>query len=253
MNKHQNVKIGIHFSDSHLLHASVKGVICFWSVATIVFWGAIFSLITNTLAQQTWNSGKLIIARVKYNGGGDWYNDPSILPNMLNFLSQNTAIECGAEERYVELTDDALFSYPVVFLTGHGQITFSEEEAKRLQLYLESGGFLYADDDYGMDKYFRREMKKVFPHKQWIELPFGHEIYHVLYDFPQGIPKIHEHDGGPGKAYGMFHEGKMVAFYTVNTNISDGWADPDVHKDPEPIRQTAFRMGANIVVYALIR
>ncbi|MFQ5629063.1 MAG: DUF4159 domain-containing protein [bacterium] len=247
------MKIDIHSSDSYTPHAPIKGGFCFWSTATIVFLCAIFSLNKNVLAQQTWNSGKFIIARVKYNGGGDWYNDPSILPNMLNFLSQNTTISCGAEERYVELTDDALFSYPILFITGHGQIAFSDEEAKRLRLYLESGGFLYADDDYGMDKHFRKEMEKVFPNKKWLELPFNHDIYHILYDFPRGIPKIHEHDGGPGKAYGLFHEGKMVVFYTVNTNISDGWADPEVHKDPEPVRQTAFRMGANVVVYALIR
>jgi len=203
--------------------------------------------------QEAWSHSELTIARIKYRGGGDWYNDPSIIPNMLKFLRENTNVACASDERHVELMDDALFSYPIVFLTGHGRIRFSEEEAARLRLYLTSGGFLYADDDYGMDKYFRAEMKKVFPEKKWVELPFHHEIYHILFEFSNGIPKIHEHDGGPGKAYGLFHEGRLVVFYTYNTNISDGWADPDVHNDPEEIRQKAFRMGANIILYALTR
>jgi hypothetical protein len=235
------------------IESNKAGIFCRSKIVCLLIFTIFLLYACNAFAQQTWSSGKFIIARVKYNGGGDWYNDPSILPNMLNFLAQNTSINCGAEERYVELTDDALFSYPVIFLTGHGQIAFSEEEAKRLKLYLESGGFLYADDDYGMDRYFRREMKKVFPSKSWVELPFSHEIYHSLYKFPNGIPKIHEHDGGPGKAFGLFHEGRMVAFYTFNTNISDGWADPNVHQDPEPVRQMALKMGANIIVYALMR
>ncbi len=205
------------------------------------------------VGQEAWNHSELTIARIKYRGGGDWYNDPSIIPNMLKFLRENTNVACASDERHVELMDDALFSYPIVFLTGHGRIRFSEEEAARLRLYLTSGGFLYADDDYGMDKYFRAEMKKVFPEKKWVELPFHHEIYHILFEFSNGIPKIHEHDGGPGKAYGLFHEGRLVVFYTYNTNISDGWADPDVHNDPEEIRQKAFRMGANIILYALTR
>ena len=204
-------------------------------------------------AQEPWNQSDFTIARIKYRGGGDWYNDPSIIPNMLDFLSRNSLLNCAREERHVELLDDALFTYPVVCLTGHGRIQFSDEEAARLRLYLTSGGFLYADDDYGMDKYFRAAMKKVFPGKEWIEIPFKHEIYRILYSFPNGIPKIHEHDGGPGKAYGLFYDGRMVAFYTYNTNISDGWADPEVHKDPEIIRQTAFKMGANIILYALTR
>jgi len=203
--------------------------------------------------QEAWNRSELTIARIKYHGGGDWYNDPSIIPNMLDFLQRNSTLRCAHEERYVELLDDALFTYPVVFLTGHGRIQFSDEEAARLRLYLTSGGFLYADDDYGMDKYFRAEMKKVFPEKKWLELPFSHPLYHLLYEFPNGIPKIHEHYGGPGKAYALFDEGRMIVLYTWNTNISDGWADPEVHKDPEEIRQAAFRMGANIITYALTR
>ncbi|MDQ7054946.1 MAG: DUF4159 domain-containing protein [candidate division KSB1 bacterium] len=214
---------------------------------------ALWLALPDAHAQDAWNNSRFVIARIKYRGGGDWYNDPSIIPNMLRFLNANTHLRCAIEERHVELMDDALFTYPIVFLTGHGRIRFSDEEAARLRLYLTGGGFLYADDDYGMDQYFRAEMKKVFPEKRWVELPFKHDIFHILYKFPNGVPKIHEHDGGPGKAYGLFHEGRMVVFYTFNTNISDGWADPDVHHDPEEVRQKAFQMGANIILYALTR
>ncbi len=202
-------------------------------------------------AQQS-PSSALMLARVKYRGGGDWYNDPSCIPNLLAFMKQNTGMALAANEAQVELNDPALFSYPILFLTGHGRITFSPEEAEHLRRYLTSGGFLYADDDYGMDKFFREEMKKVFPDKQWVELPFNHPIYHNAFDFPNGVPKTHEHDGGPPKAFGLFHEGSMIAYYTWNTNISDGWADPEVHNDPPEVRTQALQMGANIVVYAVM-
>ncbi|MDZ7332944.1 MAG: DUF4159 domain-containing protein [candidate division KSB1 bacterium] len=191
------------------------------------------------------------IARLKYQGGGDWYNDPSIIPNLLAFLAQETNIHTAVDEKKVEIMDQDFFAYPFIFMTGHGRITFSDDEAQRLRKYLVNGGFLYADDDYGMDKYFRAMMKKVFPDKDLVELPFNHPIYHCHFHFAQGVPKIHEHDGGPPHAYGIFHEGRMVVYYTFNTNISDGWADPDVHKDPEEVRLQALRMGVNIVVYAL--
>lgn len=191
------------------------------------------------------------IARLKYQGGGDWYNDPSIIPNLLSFLKQETTIQTAADEKKAEVMDQEFFSYPVIFMTGHGKIAFSDEEAERLRTYLLNGGFMYADDDYGMDKYFRAMMKKVFPDKDLVELPFNHPIYHCHFNFANGIPKIHEHDGGSPHAYGIFHEGRMMVYYTFNTNISDGWADPDVHKDPEEVRLMALRMGVNIVVYAL--
>lgn len=215
-----------------------------------IFFVLIFA--AESFSQSAEKTSKFTIARVKYNGGGDWYNDPSILPNMLAYLRKNTNIDAGTEEARVSLTDDDLFSYPILFLTGHGRIIFSDEEAKRLRLYLQNGGFLYADDDYGMDKYFRQEMKKVFPDKKLVEIPFSHEIYHIHFDFPNGLPKIHEHDGKPPRGYGYFHEGRLVVYYTYETNISDGWADPDVHKDPPAIREQAFKMGTNIIVYALL-
>lgn len=203
---------------------------------------------------SAWSQPKeyFTIARIKYGGGGDWYNDPSILPNLLQFLRDNTTVEVRTEEEQVSPGDDQLYSCPLLFLTGHGRIFFSQSEAERLRSYLTNGGFLYADDDYGMDEHFRREMKKVFPDKEMVELPFSHPIYHVLYDFPNGLPKIHEHDGGPPKGFGYFHDGRLVVFYSFNTNISDGWADADVHGDPPNVREAALKMGANIVLHALI-
>ena len=200
---------------------------------------------------QNKSTSGFTIARIKYRGGGDWYNDPSIIPNLLQFMKQNTTMHLEGTEQHVELTQTELFSFPVLFITGHGRILFSPEEAGQLRRYLTGGGFLYADDDYGMDKYFRDEMKKVFPNKQWVELPFRHPIYHSHFSFPAGVPKIHEHDGGPPKGLGMFHEGRLVVYYTWNTNVSDCWADPEVHGDPPEVRTSALQMGTNIMVYAL--
>jgi hypothetical protein len=209
--------------------------------------------VSNSFAQIKVPKSEFVLARLKYHGGGDWYNDPSIIPNLLNFLADNTNINVGSAEAVVEITDEDLFSYPVIFMTGHGKITFSKQEVERLRQYLTHGGFLYADDDYGMDKSFRAEIKKVFPEQELVEIPFTHEIYRSHFDFPNGLPKIHEHDGGPPRGYGIFYQGRMVVFYTFNTNISDGWADPNVHGDPEEVRQKAFEMGTNIMVYALTR
>ena len=203
-----------------------------------------------SFAQPTASSA-FTLARVKYHGGGDWYNDPSAIPNLLKFMRQHTTMNLANDEQHVELMEEALFAQAMIFMTGHGRISFSQEEARRLREYLLGGGFLYADDDYGMDKFFREEMKKVFPDKQWVEIPFSHRIYHCHFDFPNGVPKTHEHDGRPPKAFGLFHEGRMIAYYTWETNISDGWADPDVHNDPPPVREQALQMGTNIVVFAL--
>ncbi|MFQ5649473.1 MAG: DUF4159 domain-containing protein [bacterium] len=209
-------------------------------------------LLPAVLCSQSRNArSEFILARLKYSGGGDWYNDPSIIPNLLKFMANNTNVDVGRNEAVVEIMDEDLFSYPLIFMTGHGKVSFSKMEAERLRAYLSAGGFLYADDDYGMDKSFRQEIKKVFPAEKLVELPFSHEIFHSHFRFPDGSPKIHEHDGGPPKSYGIFHEGRMVVFYTFNTNISDGWADANVHNDPPEVRQRAFEMGTNIVVYAL--
>lgn len=202
-------------------------------------------------AQTSSPAAGFVLGRLKYSGGGDWYNDPSCIPNLLTFLKSNTNVYVGADEKKVQILDEELFSLPILFLTGHGRIFFAEEEVPRLRKYLTQGGFLYADDDYGMDPYFRKEIQKIFPDKKLVELPPSHPIFQAHFKFPAGIPKIHEHDPGPGRAYGIFHEGRLVVFYTFNTNISDGWADPDVHGDPESVRQEALKMGVNIVVYAL--
>ncbi len=198
-------------------------------------------------------SSALKIARVKYAGGGDWYNDPSEEVNLLLFVHQQTGMDVDARYEYVDLGDDRLFTYPFLFLTGHGNIAFSDNEVRRLRTYLENGGFLYADDDYGMDRAFRREIKKVLPQQELVELPFQHPLYHVLFQFPSGPPKTHEHNGKPPQGFGLFHNGRLVVYYTYESNPSDGWADPDVHKDPEAKRQEALRFGTNLVLYAMTR
>ncbi len=202
---------------------------------------------------QTEEASSLVIARVKYRGGGDWYNDPSILPNLCRYIKEHTNIKISDKEESVSLSDDEMFSYPILFLTGHGRITLSEEETLRLRKYLLHGGFLYADDDYGMDRYFRAIMKKVFPERELVELPFSHGIYHIFYEFDHGLPKIHEHDNKSPQGFGIFDDaGRLMVFYTYETNISDGWADPEVHNDPPEKREEAFRMGTNIIIWALI-
>lgn len=189
------------------------------------------------------------LARLRYEGGGDWYNDPDALPNLAREINRRTSLQVEEKEAKVSLLDKNLYDYPFLFLTGHGNISFSEEEVKNLRHYLERGGFLYADDDYGMDESFRREMKKVFPNSELVEIPFFHPIYHIFYSFPNGLPKIHEHYEGRPKGFGIFYKGRLCCFYTWNTNISDGWTD--AHNDPEEKRELAFRMGINIVLFSL--
>jgi hypothetical protein len=193
--------------------------------------------------------GQLQIARLKYSGGGDWYNDPDAIPNLARELNARTNIRVATDEAQVSLLDDKLFNYPFLFITGHGNIAFSDAEVSRLRQYLESGGFLYADDDYGMDESFRREMARVLPGSELVELPFDHPIYHAVYDFDNGLPKIHEHEEGPPHGYGMFVGGRMVVLYTFNTNISDGWTA--AHKDPPEVREQAYRVGVNIIAWFL--
>ncbi len=215
-------------------------------------WLTLILVLFFILATYSYGQSELTIARLKYRGGGDWYNDPSALPNLLTFIRNETKIKTADDEKKISIMSEELYAYPLLFMTGHGKVVFSEDEAKRLRNYLEKGGFLYADDDYGMDKYFRAEMKKVFPNKELVEIPFSHPIFYSHYKFPNGLPKIHEHDGGPPQAFGIFYEGRLIVFYSYNTNISDGWPDPQIHDDPEEIRTQAFKMGTNIFVYALM-
>lgn len=196
-------------------------------------------------------SSALKLARVKYSGGGDWYNDPSAEVNLLKFVRDHTSIAVEPTYEFVEVNSEQLFTYPMIFLTGHGNIVFTDNEVKRLRTYLENGGFLYADDDYGMDRAFRREMKKVFPAQEFVELPFSHGIYHAQFDFPNGPPKTHEHDKKTPQGFGLFHNGRLVVYYTYETNPSDGWADAEVHDDPPEKRLEALQFGTNIIVWAL--
>ena len=195
--------------------------------------------------------GSFTIARLHYSGGGDWYANPSSLPNLLRFLQDNTRVDVELQEARVAIMDEELFSYPYIYMTGHGNVAFSAEEATRLRQYLESGGFLHADDNYGMDASFRREIAKVFPKKELVELPPSHGIFHCHYEFPNGLPKIHQHDGKRPQALGVFEGERLVVLYTYETDLGDGWEDPEVHRDPPEKRQAALQMGTNIVVWAL--
>lgn len=192
------------------------------------------------------------IARLKYGGGGDWYEDRTSLRNLLRALRDRGIVPVRHEdEAVVEPGAAALFQYPFLFACGHGNIKLTPLEVGNLRRYLTSGGFLWVDDDFGIDPYFRREMKRVFPDASLVELPFSHPIFHQLYDFPGGLPKIHEHDGGPARAYGIVHDGRLVVFYTYDTDIGDGLEDEDVHHDPPDKREAALRMAINIATYAL--
>jgi len=191
------------------------------------------------------------IARLKYSGGGDWYNDPQEETNLLKFVRQNTLIDVEPAYEFVDVTNEKFFTYPFIFLTGHGNMTFTDLEVKRLRTYLENGGFIYADDDYGMDKAFRREIKKVFPDQELVELPFSFGLYHIHYDFSHGPPKTHEHDGKAPQGFGLFRNGRLVLYYTYESNPSDGWNDPEVHGDSPEKREEALRFGTNIVAWAL--
>jgi len=191
------------------------------------------------------------IARLKYNGGGDWYNDPSAEVNLLNFIQQNTNIKVDARYQFVDISSDEIFSYPFLFMTGHGNVVFSKDEAERLRLYLENGGFLYIDDDYGLNESIRREMKKVFPGKEFIELPFTYGLYNIFYEFEFGPPKTHEHDRKIPQGYGIFIDDRLAVYFTYESNPSDGWADANVHNDSHEKREEALKFGTNIVIWAL--
>ncbi len=199
-------------------------------------------------AQQ---NGEFEIARAKYRGGGDWYNDPSALTNLISFTKNNFPV--SIEEKYsdVSIGSSDLHSFPFLFLTGHGNIAVNDSEARNLRTYLDNGGFLYIDDDYGIDEYARDMMKKVFPDEEFIEIPFSHPIFSIAFDYSSGLPKIHEHDNRSPRGYGLFRNGRMVVFYSFESNLADGWADPEIHNNPASVRNKALQMGANILIYAL--
>ena len=193
------------------------------------------------------------IARIKYGGGGDWYGDEQSLVELLEFVASETLLDVAPREDVVELTSDKLFTYPYVYLTGHGNVRFTDDEARRLRRYLEGGGFLHIDDNYGLDPHIRREMKKVFPDREFVELPFNHPIFHTHFDFPAGLPKIHQHDGKPPQGFGIFVDNRLAVFYSYESDLGDGWEPKPVHNVPDEKRLAALRMGANILTYAMMQ
>jgi Domain of unknown function (DUF4159) len=192
------------------------------------------------------------IAKLKYNGGGDWYANKTALPNLITFCNAQLKTNIAAEEDVVEVGGSEIFLYPYVYMTGHGNVVFSDQEAENLRDYLIGGGFLHIDDNYGLDQFIRLEMKKVFPNLDFIEVPFDHPIYHQKFDFDKGLPKIHEHDGKPAQGFGILYEGRLVCYYTYETDLGNGWEDQRIYNDPEHLRQLAFKMGANIIQYSFI-
>lgn len=196
-------------------------------------------------------SGEFEIARVKYRGGGDWYNDPSALTNLIGYAKNQIPISIAEKYKDVSIGSSDLHSYPFLFLTGHGNIAINSSEASNLRAYLDNGGFLFIDDDYGIDEHARKMMKQVFPDEDFIEIPFAHPIYTNVYKFENGLPKIHEHDNQSPRGYGLFRNGRLVVFYAYESNLGDGWTDPEIHNNPASVRQQALRMGTNILVYAL--
>lgn len=197
--------------------------------------------------------GPFGIARLQYGGGGDWYASPSALPNLLEAIRFRTGLPVAEREAVVTPLDPALADHPYLFLTGHGNIAFTPEERRTLRAYLEGGGFLHADDNYGVDPAFRREMALLFPDRPLVEVPPDHPVFHALYAFPEGLPKIHEHGGEAPQAWGIFHEGRLIVFYSQESDLGNGWEDPDVHGDPPELREAALRMGVNLFLHALSR
>ncbi len=192
----------------------------------------------------------LKLALLKYNGGGDWYANPTALPNLSRFCNRELGTNLDPDYATVEVGSAELFNYPFLHMTGHGNVIFSDAEAENLRNYLIGGGFLHIDDNYGMDPYVRIALKKVFPEQQMVELPWEHEIYKQKFTFKNGLPKVHKHDDKPPQGFGILWEGRLVVFYSYESDLGDGWEDRDVHKDPEEIRQQALKMGANIIQYA---
>ena len=193
------------------------------------------------------------IARIKYGGGGDWYSDEQSLAELLDFTRKQTRMDVAPQEDVVELSSDKLFTYPYLYLTGHGNVRFTDDESRRLRRYLEGGGFLHIDDNYGLDRHIRRELKKVFPDQTLVELPFTHPIYQSHFSFANGLPKVHEHDGKDPQGFGLFLDGRLVVFYSFESDLGDGWEPEEVHQVPPEKRLNALRMGVNILSFAMMQ
>jgi Domain of unknown function (DUF4159) len=194
---------------------------------------------------------QLTIGRLHYEGGGDWYANPSSLPNLLRAISERTTLRIAERETVVRLSEDRLWDVPYLYMTGHGNVRWSEPDLGTLRRYLRQGGFLHVDDNYGMDASIRRELRRIFPEQELVDVPLDHPIYNLVYRFPRGIPKIHEHDGKPAQGFGLFLEGRLVVYYSYETDLGDGWEDPEVHRDPPEKREAALRMGVNLFAYAV--
>jgi len=190
------------------------------------------------------------IALLKYKGGGDWYANPTALQNLIAFCNKNINTKIDTQAETVEVGSPDIFQYPFIHMTGHGNVFFSDEDAENLANYLMSGGFLHIDDNYGMEPYITKELKKIFPDQDLLELPANHDIFNIAYKFPEGLPKIHEHNGKRPQAFGLFYKGRLVLLFTFESDLGDGWEDPEVHNDPPDVRDKALKMGANIVKYA---
>jgi hypothetical protein len=194
---------------------------------------------------------RLTIARLQYDGGGDWYANPSSIPNLLAAIADRTTLPVERREARITLLDDRLWDYPFLHVTGHGNIKLGDREVERLREYLSRGGFLHVSDNYGLDSSFRREIARVFPERPLVDVPLKHPIYNVVYTFPKGLPKIHEHDGKPPRGLGIFLGDRLAVFYDYESDLGDGWEDADVHKDPPELHEAALRMGVNLFVYAV--
>jgi len=195
----------------------------------------------------------LTIGRLHYDGGGDWYANPSSLPNLLRAIRAGTGLAVSERERVVQLTEADLWDVPYLYMTGHGNVALSEREMVALRRYLLQGGFLHADDNYGMDEAFRREIRRVFPDHPLVEVPLDHPVYHLVYELPAGLPKVHEHDGKPAQGFGVFLDGRLAVYYSYQSDLGDGWEDSTVHGDPAEIREAALQMGVNLFAYAVSR
>jgi hypothetical protein len=191
------------------------------------------------------------IARLQYDGGGDWYANPSSLPNLLAAIRERAGVQVALRELNVRPLDPALSDHPYLYMTGHGNVSFTPAERNALRDYLVGGGFLHADDNYGLDESFRREIAEIFPEAELTEIPQDHPVFHIFYDFPDGLPKIHDHDGAAPQAFGIFHDGRLVVFYSYESDLGDGWEDEGVHEDPPEVREQALRMGVNLFLYVL--
>ena len=211
----------------------------------------VWAMLTAFGAGESAQAQKVQLAVLQYKGGGDWYSNPTSVPNLVQFCNEELDTRFDEEVPYVEVGSPALFNHPFVHMTGHGNVVFSPSEARNLRTWMEAGGFLHISDNYGMDTYVRKEMEKVFPDLDWVELPFEHPIYHGKFDFNEGLPKVHEHDGDAPQGFGLLLDGRLVCYFDVEADLGDGWEDFAVHRDPEAVRRRALEMGANLVSFAM--